>query len=179
MRKHQRTIWGSFFALGLIVPYFTGSAIVNANSEAKLQIIPESIIVSPVLLKQPPKFKGAGFTPKELVLVDIIIPKGMEVLGLEKGQDKVGLAFTYASDQGDFEVTMDSMRDIHPLRIELDREEDGRWLASVPALPGVMAYGATDQEAIRKAKAVALQILADMIESGEEVPESLKVLFAA
>jgi hypothetical protein len=109
MRKHQRTIWGSFFALGLIVPYFTGSAIVNANSEAKLQIIPESIIVSPVLLKQPPKFKGAGFTPKELVLVDIIIPKGMEVLGLEKGQDKVGLAFTYASDQGDFEVTMDSM----------------------------------------------------------------------
>jgi len=72
-----------------------------------------------------------------------------------------------------------SMTDIHPLRIELEREEDGRLLASVPELPGVMAYGKTEEEAIRKVKAVALQILADMIESGEDVPESLRVLFAA
>jgi hypothetical protein len=42
-----------------------------------------------------------------------------------------------------------------------------------------MAYGDNEEEAARKVKAVALQILADMIESGEEVPESLKVLFAA
>jgi predicted RNase H-like HicB family nuclease len=69
--------------------------------------------------------------------------------------------------------------DIHPLRIEVEREGDGRMLASVPELPGVMAYGATEEEAIRKTKAIALQILADMIENGEEVPESLKVLFAA
>ena len=71
------------------------------------------------------------------------------------------------------------MPDTHPLRIEVEREEDGRLLASVPELPGVMAYGSTQEEAVRKVKAVALQILADMIESGEEVPESLKVLFAA
>lgn len=71
------------------------------------------------------------------------------------------------------------MPDVPPLRIEVEREEDGRLLASVPDLPGVMAYGNTKEEAIRKAKASALQILADMIENGEEVPESLKVLFAA
>ena len=71
------------------------------------------------------------------------------------------------------------MPDIHPLQIEVEREEDGRLLASVPELPGVMAYGNSAEEAVRKVKAVALQILADMIESGEEVPESLKVLFAA
>jgi predicted RNase H-like HicB family nuclease len=71
------------------------------------------------------------------------------------------------------------MQDIHPLRIEVEREEDGRMLASVSELPGVMAYGATAEEAIRKAKAIALQILSDMVESGEEVPESLNVLFAA
>jgi predicted RNase H-like HicB family nuclease len=59
------------------------------------------------------------------------------------------------------------MADIHPLKIAIEREEDGRLLASVPELPGVMAYGATEEE-IRKAKAVALQILADMIESGEK-----------
>jgi hypothetical protein len=46
-------------------------------------------------------------------------------------------------------------------------------------LPGVMAYGANQEEAVRKVKSIALQILADMIESGEEVPEPLKVLFAA
>lgn len=71
------------------------------------------------------------------------------------------------------------MAEISPFKIELDREEDGRWLASVPELPGVMAYGQTQEQATRKVKAVALQILADMIESGEEVPESMKVLFAA
>jgi predicted RNase H-like HicB family nuclease len=71
------------------------------------------------------------------------------------------------------------MPEINPLRIELELDQDGRWLASVPELPGVMAYGVTEEEAIRKAKAVALQILADMIENGEEVPASMKVLFVA
>jgi predicted RNase H-like HicB family nuclease len=72
-----------------------------------------------------------------------------------------------------------SMVEIQPLRIDIDREEDGRILASVPDLPGVMAYGQTQEEATRKVKAIALQVLADMIESGEDVPEPLKVLFAA
>ena len=71
------------------------------------------------------------------------------------------------------------MPDMNPFRIEMVREEDGRWLACVPELPGVMAYGETQEEAIRKAKAVALQILADMIENGEEVPASMNVLFVA
>ena len=68
---------------------------------------------------------------------------------------------------------------IQPIRVELEGEEDGRFLASVPDLPGVMAYGASEAEAVRKVKSIALQVLADMIESGEEVPEPLKVLFAA
>ena len=68
---------------------------------------------------------------------------------------------------------------IEPIRVELEREEDGRILASVPDLPGVMAYGAVQEEAVRKVKAIALQVLADMIESGEDVPAALRVLFAA
>ena len=71
------------------------------------------------------------------------------------------------------------MVSIEPIRVETEREEDGRILASVPDLPGVMAYGVTEIEAVRKVKAIALQVLADMIESGEEVPEPLRVLFAA
>jgi predicted RNase H-like HicB family nuclease len=62
------------------------------------------------------------------------------------------------------------MVEIQPIRVEIDREEDGRMLASVPDLPGVMAYGSTEEEAVRKVKSIALQVLADMIESGEDVP---------
>ena len=69
--------------------------------------------------------------------------------------------------------------EIQPIRVEIEREKDGRILASVPDLPGVMAYGSAEDEAVRKVKSIALQVLADMIESGEEVPEPLKVLFAA
>jgi len=71
------------------------------------------------------------------------------------------------------------MTGIQPLRVEVVREENGRVLAAIPALPGVMAYATTEDEAVRKVKAIALQVLADMIESGEEVPEPLKLLFAA
>ena len=71
------------------------------------------------------------------------------------------------------------MVEIQPIRVEIEREEDGRILASVPDLPGVMAYGASGEEAIRKVKSIALQVLADMIESGEDIPEPLQVLFAA
>jgi predicted RNase H-like HicB family nuclease len=71
------------------------------------------------------------------------------------------------------------MVEIQPIRIELEREEYSRILASVPDLPGVMAYGASEEKAMRRVKSIALQVLADMIESGEEVPEPLKVLFDA
>jgi predicted RNase H-like HicB family nuclease len=65
------------------------------------------------------------------------------------------------------------MVSIQPIRIEVETEQDGRILAAVPELPGVMAYGCDQEEAIRKVKAIALQVLADMIDSGDEVPESL------
>lgn len=78
-----------------------------------------------------------------------------------------------------FRYNMASMVEIQPIRVELEREEDGRILASVPDLAGVMAYAASEEGAVRKVKSIALQVLAAMIESGEEVTEPLKVLFAA
>ena len=76
-------------------------------------------------------------------------------------------------------LNLDLMVEITPIRVDVEREEDGRILASVPDLPGVMAYGASVDEAVRKVKSIALQVLADMIADGEEVPDPLKVLFAA
>jgi len=64
--------------------------------------------------------------------------------------------------------------------IELEREEDGRWIADVPALPGVMAYGQTREEALTAVQALALRVLADRLEHGEAVPdELLNVSFVA
>ncbi len=57
------------------------------------------------------------------------------------------------------------------MNIEIEREEDGRWIAEVPDLPGVMAYGQSKKEAISKVKALALRVLADRLEHGEETPE--------
>lgn len=46
------------------------------------------------------------------------------------------------------------------LKVEIEREEDGRWIAEVPELPGVLAYGATRDEAVAKAESLALRVLA-------------------
>lgn len=61
--------------------------------------------------------------------------------------------------------------------IETEREMDGRWIAEIPELPGVMTYGATRNEAIARAEALALRVLADRLENGEEIPE-LNEVFA-
>ena len=66
------------------------------------------------------------------------------------------------------------MTEFEPLRIEIETEDDGRILASVPDLPGVMAYGANEAEAIRRTKTIALQIPADMVESGEQVHPAIQ-----
>lgn len=57
------------------------------------------------------------------------------------------------------------------MNIEIEHEEDGRWIAEVPDLHGVMVYGQSQEEAISKAEALALRVLADRLEHGEEVPE--------
>jgi predicted RNase H-like HicB family nuclease len=61
------------------------------------------------------------------------------------------------------------------LTVITDREEDGRWIAEVSELPGVLVYGETQDDAITKAKVLSLRVLADRIEHGEAVPEMDKV----
>jgi predicted RNase H-like HicB family nuclease len=58
------------------------------------------------------------------------------------------------------------------LTVRLLRETDGRWIADIPELPGVTVYGSRSQEAILKAKALALRVIAEEIEHGEAPPEA-------
>jgi len=61
------------------------------------------------------------------------------------------------------------------MQIEIEQEEDGRWLTEIPDLPGVMAYGQTQTEALAKVKALALRVMADRLEHGEVIPELIDV----
>jgi predicted RNase H-like HicB family nuclease len=65
------------------------------------------------------------------------------------------------------------------LSIEIEQEEDGRWLAEVTELSGVMAYGDTMDEARSKVEVLALRVIADRIEHGEPVPFETNRLFIA
>lgn len=64
------------------------------------------------------------------------------------------------------------------LRIEFEQEADGRWIAEIAELSGVMAYGVTQREAQAKVEALALRVLADRLEHGETIP-ALSELFVA
>jgi predicted RNase H-like HicB family nuclease len=64
-------------------------------------------------------------------------------------------------------------------QIELEREDDGRWIAEVPDLPGVLVYGRDRTEAVSRVQALALRVLAERLEHGEAVQEPLSVSFLA
>jgi predicted RNase H-like HicB family nuclease len=63
------------------------------------------------------------------------------------------------------------------LTIELERESADRWIAEIPALPGVMVYGSSETDAIARVEALALRVIADEIEHGERPTNDLSLSF--
>ncbi len=64
-------------------------------------------------------------------------------------------------------------------KVEVEQEEDGRWLAEVVELPGVLAYGETEQAALSRVQALALRVIAERLEHGEAGPDLLSISFNA
>lgn len=64
-------------------------------------------------------------------------------------------------------------------KVEVEQEEDGRWLAEVLELPGVLAYGQNQDAAVSKVQALALRVVAERLEHGEAGPQLLSISFAA
>jgi predicted RNase H-like HicB family nuclease len=62
--------------------------------------------------------------------------------------------------------------------ISFDREDDGRWIAEIESLPGVLAYGATRVEAQSKVEALALRVIADRIEADTSIPDTVRFALA-
>ncbi len=65
------------------------------------------------------------------------------------------------------------------LHIETELEDDGRWIAEVPELPGVLAYGADRARAVAAVEALALRVIAERLENGEEMPELANLFLVA
>jgi predicted RNase H-like HicB family nuclease len=65
------------------------------------------------------------------------------------------------------------------LSVELEQEEDGRWIAEISELPGVLAYGKTEEDARARAQALALRVVADRLEHGEAESDLLSISFKA
>ena len=65
------------------------------------------------------------------------------------------------------------------LSLDCERESDGRWLAEVAQLPGVLAYGASANEAMAKAEVLALRVLAEQLEHGEALPRDISISIPA
>lgn len=63
--------------------------------------------------------------------------------------------------------------------IEHEQEDDGRWLAEVPELPGVLAYGATAEESMAKAEVLALRVIAERLENNETGPQNISIAVPA
>ena len=65
------------------------------------------------------------------------------------------------------------------LTIETEQEVDGRWIAEIPEIPGVMLYGQTRDAAIRAVQALALRVLSDRVENGDDLPLLTELTFNA
>lgn len=66
-----------------------------------------------------------------------------------------------------------------PFAVEIEREDDGRWIAEIPELPGVLAYGATREESLSRVQALCMRVLADRLEHGETIPDLDEVFAVA
>jgi len=74
-------------------------------ADPTLEVIPAETFLSPALIKQPVSFKGSGFAPKEMITIEMILPEGVTVKGVNKGED-VGIAMATADENGVFTSAM-------------------------------------------------------------------------
>ena len=105
MKHDYWKIWGSFVFAGILILGLSGCAALKPVPKAELQVIPAKTFLSPALFKKPIQFKGSRFSPKEMVVVEMVLPPGVKVKGVTKGED-VGLAFATADDKGNIIAKM-------------------------------------------------------------------------
>lgn len=103
MKSYLTMMWGIALITGMVVVgQSAGSAVAQ---DAKVEAVPAQAALSPALIKEPVGFKGSGFAPKEVVMVELIPPPGVKVKAIPEGEN-VGLAYGQTDDTGNFETNM-------------------------------------------------------------------------
>ena len=81
----------------------------SEGPNAKLEVIPAEIFLSPALIIKPVTFKGYGFAPNEMIAVEMVLPSGMKMKGLKEGENMVGIAVGNSDEKGNFTAAMKPM----------------------------------------------------------------------
>lgn len=99
MRHHKRMTIG-FLSLVLVAVFSAGTAFPQAPATS-LKLTPDQVVISPDLMKNPVVFTGSGFGPKEIIVIEIVLPKGVTVKGVPEGENG-GLGNGTTDEKGDF-----------------------------------------------------------------------------
>ena len=105
MKHYGWNVRAIFLFLGILALGLWGCASIKPVPRAKLQVIPDKTVLSLALIKKPIQFKGSGFVPKEMVVMEMVLPPGVKIKTVNDGEN-VGLAYTNADEEGNFQAAM-------------------------------------------------------------------------
>ena len=103
--RYFKVIMLFVFIPGLVLGSLGCQTAQLSSPQAKLEVIPAETFLSPALIRKPVSFKGAGFAPKEMVSVEMVLPSGLKMKGIKEGED-VGIAVGTSDDNGNFTTAM-------------------------------------------------------------------------
>lgn len=103
-----------FLALAVVAVVFGGCAALQPGSKASLKLTPDQVVISPELLKEPVVFSGSGFGSKEIVVIEMALPKGVTVKGVPEGEN-AALGNETTDEKGDFQTKMGAMTTLNTL----------------------------------------------------------------
>jgi hypothetical protein len=106
MKGYRRYTWLFLLLLGCLVIGLVACAGLQPKPTANIEVTPVETAITPALLKQPIQFKGSGFMPKETVVIDLMIPKGVKIKTVAEDEKSVGLAVADADENGNFDTKM-------------------------------------------------------------------------
>ena len=106
MKGYRSNLWVILLILGFLIIGLWGCAGMQSKPTAQLEVIPNETALTPALFKKPVIFKGSGYAPNELVIVDLMIPKGVKIKTVSEDEESVGLAFANADEKGNVQAKM-------------------------------------------------------------------------
>jgi hypothetical protein len=151
MMRHLKNITAVFFTLILVTVLGAGAAF--PQNGASLMFTPDQVAITPDLMKNPVVFTGSGFGPDEIVVLEIVLPKGVTVKGIPEGENG-GLGNATADGKGDFKGTITASTVLNTLmQVGWTERITPDFNQAKPLPPGVYEVIATGMNTNKTAKA--------------------------